>query len=96
MMDLPEDVRKAAMFHLRSMEADVEEKADGQWQVKGFGLRDAIARAILAERERCAQLAATEASNWSMRRDGQATADAMTMLSSSILGLTPNPQATGR
>lgn len=55
--ELPEDVRKAAMFHLRSMEPDVEQKAGGEWQIKGFGLRDAIARAILAERKRCADVA---------------------------------------
>lgn len=55
-MDIPEDVMKAAMLHLRSMEQDTEERGNGQWVVKGFGVRNAIARAILAERERCAKV----------------------------------------
>lgn len=54
---IPDDVLKDAMLHLRSMEQDVEERADGTWKVKGFGVRNAIARAILAERERCARVA---------------------------------------
>lgn len=50
--EIPEDVLKAAMLHLRGMEQDVEERGDGQWKVKGFGVRNAIARGIMAERER--------------------------------------------
>jgi len=41
------------------MEQDVEERGEGRWAVKGFGVRNAIARAILAEREHCATIADT-------------------------------------